>query len=228
MKRLIVISFLFMGFAFYELSGGADFEPRGLRPVKPERVAAAVSPPAKPTGQGRVEAVALVSSSPVLAPRDTDRPTSGTENERREDAATEQAAQDENPLERVRITLGQNLSLLTQTATGTAPLTTGQLTLVSLDQGAEGLRETAIDQQSEPPVIAEPDTPPAPDIREISGTRVNMRDGPGTIYPVIARMVIGHKVEVLSESGTGWLRLRSLQGHQVGWVAASLVSKPAR
>ena len=31
--RFVIISFLFMGFAFYELSGGADFEPRGRRPA---------------------------------------------------------------------------------------------------------------------------------------------------------------------------------------------------
>ena len=59
----------------------------------------------------------------------------------------------------------------------------------------------------------------------MAGTRVNMRDGPGTIYPVILRLRIGQQVEVLETSGTGWLRLRTVQGQQVGWVAASLISK---
>ncbi|MFC3118967.1 SH3 domain-containing protein [Jhaorihella thermophila] len=74
-----------------------------------------------------------------------------------------------------------------------------------------------------------PDTTPTePDIREIIGTRVNMRDGPGTIYPATARLMLGQKVEVLEDSGTGWLRLKTVQSGLRGWVAASLVSKPAR
>lgn len=41
MPRYILLSFLFMGWAFYELSGGANFSP-------PERVAVAEVKPAKP------------------------------------------------------------------------------------------------------------------------------------------------------------------------------------
>lgn len=97
-------------------------------------------------------------------------------------------------------------------------------TLASLEEGAAALRQVAPEpstDQAENPVPAEPQK----DIREISGTRVNMRDGPGTIYPVIGKAAIGQKVEVLSESGTGWLRLRVLPGQQVGWISASLVRK---
>ena len=72
---------------------------------------------------------------------------------------------------------------------------------------------TACSQITERAAAASSETPaqfpePEKDIREISGTRVNMRDGPGTIYPIIGKATIGQKVEVLSESGTGWLRLR--------------------
>ena len=36
--RFVILSFAVLGFAFYDLSGGADFEPRGVRPPKPERI----------------------------------------------------------------------------------------------------------------------------------------------------------------------------------------------
>ncbi len=55
-----------------------------------------------------------------------------------------------------------------------------------------------------------------------------MRDGPGTIYPVVARLDIGHNVEVLGDSGTGWLRLRTLPEDQFGWISSSLVSPADR
>mgnify|MGYP000424146499 CR=1 FL=1 len=62
--RFVLISFAFLGFAFYELSGGADFEPRGVRPDEPEKVA--YSPAPKPTPVAEpVTAVALV-AKPVL------------------------------------------------------------------------------------------------------------------------------------------------------------------
>ena len=224
MKSVIVISFVFMALAFYELSGGADFEPRGVRPPKPERMAATApgptAPRAKPALGGTVQATTLV-AKPVLAPR---KPAP--------DPVPEQTAalspQEEERLnkarlDQVRSSLGPSLSLFP------AAGDTGAITLASLEGGAQSLRVTApqTDEAAEAP--ADPAfEEPAPDIREVTGTRVNMRDGPGTIYPVISRLTIGQEVEVLSESGTGWLRLRTVQGRQIGWIAASLISKRAR
>ena len=54
-----------------------------------------------------------------------------------------------------------------------------------------------------------------------------MRQGPGTIYPVMGRLLAGDKVLVIEDSGTGWLHLRTQKGNKIGWVAASLVSKKA-
>ncbi len=224
MKSVIVISFVFMALAFYELSGGADFEPRGVRPPKPERTAAAVpgppSPRAKPALGDTVQARTLV-AKPVLAPR---KPAP--------DPAPEQTAalsqEDEERLnkaglEQIRGSLGPSLSLF-PAADGT-----GSITLASLEGGAQGFRGAATETEEADEAPAEPAfEAPAPDIREVTGTRVNMRDGPGTIYPVIGRLTIGQEVEVLSESGTGWLRLRSVEGRQLGWIAASLISKRAR
>jgi SH3-like domain-containing protein len=65
---------------------------------------------------------------------------------------------------------------------------------------------------------------PAPDIRTITASRVNMREGPGTQYGVLGRLTLGDEVEVLSDPGTGWVRLRPLAGGPEGWMADFLVS----
>ncbi|MBO9448623.1 SH3 domain-containing protein [Tropicibacter sp. R16_0] len=205
--RFVLISFAFLGFAFYELSGGADFEPRGVRPVEPEKVA--YSPAPKPTPVAEpVTAVALV-AKPVLKPRQAkvEAPEPVEEPALTAEETAKRLAQIKPGLQSGLNGFGQNVG--------------ASLTLASLEQGAVSFQTNT---EPEAPQVAAPEEPKA-DIREILGTRVNMRDGPGTIYPVVARLNIGHKVEVLSESGTGWLRLRVLPEQQMGWIAASLVSK---
>lgn len=207
--RFVIISFAVLGFAFWELSGGADFEPRGLRPAKPERVAA--QPAAKPEPLVQVEPAKLVAKvsltpyTPGPTPVEKAAPTSQEQLER---------------LARARASLNKGLTLFDDDAAQG-----GTLTLASLEGGILALGV----EPGEPEPESTPQTftydRPAPDLREITGSRVNMRDGPGTLYPVISRLTLGHKVEVLDDSGTGWLRLRVLPEQQIGWIAASLVSK---
>lgn len=220
--RLIIVSFLFMALAFYQLSGGADFVPRGVRPPKPEpQVAKAKPKPALPVAQ------------PVLAPRRFRQTGPGTDPEeisqaRRIAALKAQQAERAARLAQLRSGLDTGLSGglgFAAGADGGTPAS-GGIALSALAQGVAGLREAAPEPAPEPAAVAAP-PPPPPDIREVTGTHVNMRDGPGTIYTVVARLTLGHKVEVLDASGTGWLRLRSLPEQQIGWVAASLISKTA-
>ncbi|MGD9863150.1 MAG: SH3 domain-containing protein [Pseudodonghicola sp.] len=218
MPRFVALSFLLLAWAFYELSGGSDFVPRGMRPPQPE--------PHAETGATPREAVTQLASvtlkpKPVIAPRQT-----GAAAEPTMTAQAHQAAR----LEQLRAGLGQSLSFAA--GDGSAAGLGAGLELASLAQGAAGLHQAAAQMPEDEPApvtkpAAEPFAEPARDIREVSGLRVNMRDGPGTIYPVIARLQIGDKVEVLSESGTGWLRLRTANGQQIGWVAASLIGKRA-
>lgn len=210
MPRFVALSFLLLAWAFYELSGGSDFVPRGMRPPQPE--------PRAETGATPREAMTQLASvtlkpKPVIAPRQT-----GAAAEPTMTAQARQAAR----LEQLRAGLGQSLSFAA--GDGSAAGLGAGLELASLAQGAAGLHQAEAQMpEDEPAPIAEP----ARDLREVAGLRVNMRDGPGTIYPVIARLQIGDKVEVLSESGTGWLRLRTVDSRQIGWVAASLIGKRA-
>lgn len=67
------------------------------------------------------------------------------------------------------------------------------------------------------PVIA----PDERDLRTVTGTRVNLRGGPATSYDVITQLFEGDEVEVLDDTGDGWVRLRVLSGldEAVGWMS---------
>ncbi|WP_298849631.1 SH3 domain-containing protein [uncultured Ruegeria sp.] len=206
MTRLILVTFAALGWTFYVMSGGPDFEPRGVRTAKPERVAAAPKPAAPVVEPASVEGLvtrATVRPS-VVAP-----PVTETVAELGEDETKALLSQ-------VAAGLKANPSLFSDESV--------TLTLASLEQGVAALEQVTTDAEL-PTVDLPPLAEPAKDIREISGTRVNLRDGPGTIYPIVGKARIGQQVEVFGDSGTGWLRLRVLPGQQVGWISASLVRK---
>ncbi|WP_165978747.1 SH3 domain-containing protein [Antarcticimicrobium luteum] len=223
----MIASFLILAWTFYELSGGTDFEPRGMRPPKPEpQIAEAKTPLAS-----RAPAAVIA----LRTPRATD-PAVITDESRIARLKAQQAERAAR-LAQLRSGLGQPLvfysgqpgngSAAGQAGTGpdhTGLGGAGGIALTSLEQGAAGLRAA----EPEPAAAPAPRAEPEPDLREVTGARVNMREGPGTIYPVVARLVLGHEVEVLSASGTGWLRLRTLPEQQVGWVASSLIGKDRR
>lgn len=204
MMRLIVVTFAALGWSFYVMSGGPDFEPRGTRDAQPVQVASVAEAAKKP--EHVQPAQELVTNVAVRAPLVRQQPQPASQ-----DPAVIAAVQEnQTPITGLSAFANQGANF----------------TLASLEDGAAGLR------QAETEVLN--DAPPAPevfevekDIREISGTRVNLRDGPGTIYPIIGKTTIGQKVEVLGESGTGWLRLRVVSAQQVGWISASLVRKTA-
>jgi Bacterial SH3 domain len=210
--RFVLLSFAVLSFAFYELSGGADFEPRGVRPPKPERITQTEKPKTAPLVTP-VVATTLV-AKPAIARRKT---------------AAAAPLQPENELtaEQAAAGLAQISASLSSGSDLFQPAATQAFSLASLEQGAASIQAADVDVPDTPAPAPEY-VEPKPDLREVMGTRVNMRDGPGTIYPVVARLNIGHQVEVLSESGTGWLRLRVLPERQTGWVAASLITKKSR
>lgn len=204
MTRLILVTFAMLGWTFYIMSGGPDFEPRGIRAVAPERVATAPKPKPmiKTPAKDLVARAALTPAKPV-APKPEPEPALAEIDSRA-------------LLSQVGSGLNSSLSLFDDQA--------ATFTLASLDQGAAALQQVTPEPEEDSARVPAR-TEPEKDIREVSGTRVNMRDGPGTIYPVVGKASIGQKVEVLSESGTGWLRLRVLPGQQIGWISASLIRK---
>lgn len=217
--RFVIVSFVFLFWAFYELSGGADFEPRGRRPTPQADLA---TDPAAPV-------VEKVAARPAIAPRKP-HPRTADVPSAQESPVSEPAAGPPQTAPRTSSRPATSVSA----GVSLFPPDVGEASLAASGSPIPSLATIAASPPARPEtttVTATSDaapTDPEPDIREIIGTRVNMRDGPGTIYPATARLMLGQKVEVLEDSGTGWLRLKTVQSGLRGWVAASLVSKPAR
>ena len=164
MVRFMVLTFVVLGWAFYEMSGGADFSPPD--PVPAPRIA-----------QGEPEgAVTLIGA-------------------------------DE--------------------ATRAAPVVLASLDAPRVVTGASAFGPTAFGAGA--PVAAEPVSfePEATDEplferRTVAGSRVNMREGPGTGFPVVDVLSRGEGAEILAVED-GWARVRS-EGRE-GWMALSLLSE---
>jgi uncharacterized protein YgiM (DUF1202 family) len=77
--------------------------------------------------------------------------------------------------------------------------------------------------QARAAALSEPEPEPAADIRTVSAAAVNMRNGPGTGYSVLAKLSFGDRVEVLNDPGQGWVKLRVKETGRVGWMADFLL-----
>ena len=192
MSRFVILSFLGLGFAFYELSGGADFEPP-VRPVTPspfaEAAPAATTPEALPE---RVQqaSVQTAPATPVTRPAE--------------------------------VTAQLQTAALVSDGKSRLTLATEGLQLASLEGGlAAGTVQVAA---VAPEAVEDAPEDIAQDIRTVRASRVNMRQGPNTTYPILSRLLAGDKVEILRDEGAGWAMLKVEKTGQVGWIATSLLS----
>lgn len=169
MGKLIVGTFLILGFAFYELSGGSDFVPESRN----EQVAAA-------------EIVEETSTTEVT----------------RSNSAT-------------LINVAAETSVETDDA--------------QVIQAVAEAVEVEVVEEAEPvEVVAEVvvEEEPAPlDLRQVAGSRVNMRAGPGTDYSVLDTLSGGTQAEVIEVNASGWARIRLPDTGQIGWMAERLLSE---
>ncbi|WP_293573403.1 SH3 domain-containing protein [Phaeobacter sp.] len=232
MSRFVTVSFLFMGWAFYEASGGADFRPPD-RPAQSSIVTAETEP--APFSKGRTisvsadELVNKVALQTTLGTRQT-APTS-TNSPLRPKA--DPTLRTELAMAQIRAA-GASLTDPDSAFDPTFQPATGQqvaiqpatVQLASLTDGlAGGLTGSLTGGLQQQDAEPKPDAEPLADIRRIKATRVNMRAGPGTAYAILKRLENGTEVRVLEDIGTGWLRLRNLDDGTVGWIAASLLSQ---
>ena len=205
MLRFIVLTFAFLGWAFFELSGGTAYQPRdGSRQAvaleqralqEGVRLAADQTPQVWTTDQ-TAEPIILASADTagLRVVSDAAAPAAQLVG-----ADKTLALQSQGIIDR-RI---ENLSLA-------APST--------FAQGAAYATAAA---------TVAPVTQDLRDLRQITGAGVNMRAGPGTSFGVLSRLTRNTQVEVLETQNNGWIRLRDLDSKRVGWVAAKFVSRPA-
>ena len=201
MARFIIVTFGFLAFAFYEMSGGADFDAEETRlsrieaPVVVEEetlapIAVADVAPALPENVTRVS-LNLNSVNDVLRPQRNVRTTAARPRPT-EAEVTETALSEEEPT----IILP---SLIVDAAV-----------ITPVDFNAPAAEEAVAT---------------ARDVRAVSARSVNVRGGPGTNYSVVNRLTRGAEVEVLQDPGNGWVKLRPLNGGTIGWMADYLLSE---
>lgn len=188
MPHYIWITFLFLGLALYELSGGADFESGTV-----DQIAT--------SGQKNVpEAGAAIHSdpTPVLAKLAPEPPAL---------AQTSETAMND-------VAQPVSLNLVAETQE--------PIRVASLADPVSFANTRVLPQEPEAEPAAQP--APAPDLREVIATRVNVRSGPGTETDIVMRANRGQTVAVLDNNGLGWLQVTVMPDDRQGWIAERLVS----
>jgi hypothetical protein len=208
-NRYILLSFLFMGWTFYELSGGADFEPPSATQVAlPEKVAQSQI-------QTQRDVSDLKTLEPVAKPDPVAPPEASTKLSLVAEPAPTKAPEDLIVAainSKIPVTTGIVMSSdwLTDIQTQTVGTDT-VFSLASLGQ----LPETVPETESQDPIW---------DTRTVKGSEVNVRSGPGTDHSVVSSLIGGTEVEVLNDPGEGWVKMRHTDSETAGWMAASRLS----
>lgn len=215
MNKFILVSFGFMAWAFYEMSGGSDFDSEAIKTARiealeQERIAKglpAQSPVAEP-------APVVVAEAPKVFV-DTDPPLDSQDAE----------------VTRVALNLTTLESVIDTAAT--APQSGFVSAQETVPQNASLVTSSADTPAIIPSLIAPNDTAtlvpvgtnaaPA-DIRSVTGNRVNVRGGPGTDFGVVAKLVRGDEIRVLEDNGNGWVRFETVDGAKDGWLADFLLT----
>lgn len=178
MIRFMIVCFLFLGWAFYELSGGADFEPE----LRAETV---------PAPEPVVE-VALA------------------------DPVTPQVVEETAPE-----TIQERLATALVTPAVTEAVTEQAVALAEDTASADIVEAVA---EIAPEVVAEIIEEPVPvDLRQVAGSRVNMRAGPSTDFSVLITLDGGTTTEVIDRNNDGWVLVRVQDTGQEGWMAERLL-----
>ena len=217
MKKFILLTFGFLGWAFYEMSGGADFVPASARVAPIEETVLAVVPAEAPAQPADTEEL------PEVDPQETAELVDTTPD------------LDPLPAEVTRVAL--NLTTLQEVLDDTAAAASEPVATAVSDSEVPVNPGFSVSSANTPAIIpslvAGVDTQSQPavaiaavtnDIRTVSGNRVNVRGGPGTDFGIVSRLVRGDAVEVLEDNGTGWVRMRPVDSDVEGWMADFLLT----
>lgn len=212
MRRLILVSFGFLALAFYEMSGGADFDPVAARN-------AAVIARMDPDEASEKINVASVRET---EPRQTEGGPTVTR------MALNLTSFDEVANATLSKPTQPILAKTTQQPIEIAPLAAPKVidaTVVNFDStpDANGVLPSIVFSGSSSRASSENVTTRR-DIRFVAGTIVNMRGGPGTAFDVVAKLNRDTEVEVLQDDGSGWIKLRPVTGGPEGWIADYLLT----
>jgi len=201
MWRFILLSFVFMGWAFYEMSGGADYRPSG-NSIQMRAQLDNQRPKPRPL---RVNVIELAQDG---APRPETR-----------------VSRTVTSLHDLGLTRGKRVEVTLASADTQARPEPSPAIATPVNDNV-GLPTVTVATQA-PPESAEPETAalaPAVEIRRVAGRSVNLRTGPGTAYGRISSLARGTRVMVLRDPGNGWIKLRVAETGRIGWMADRLLT----
>lgn len=206
MWRFISVTFAFLGYSFYALSGGSDYAPR-TQSFQARAKIDHVRPIPRPV---RVNVIQLADGNMPMADTPTQAITSLTE-------------LDLSGGKRFQITLAAvNSDEAIEIAAPTVSVQPSADLAMIMPETTKITDPAIADTAQDDAVVDEDAT--EHDIRLVSGNLVNMRSGPGTSFDQIGKLSKGTEVAVLQDAGTGWIELRVVETGNTGWMADWLIT----
>ena len=223
MWRFMLITFGFLGFAFYELSGGSDYEPHenSLQAAANRNAPVSVAelaPVAAPSIEELAKSIVETAPQPQLGITLASITVDDTDQIKHKTARVtpDQVTQPELTYENAASS-DQNEG---------RKVWPGAIELFTVQQYKRDaqLQANADIREATEAQTAQSTLTYTSDIRYVIGNVVNMRGGPGTQYGTIGQLKEGMQVAVLENADNGWLMLRVSETGQEGWTADWLVS----
>jgi hypothetical protein len=195
--KFILIAFGFLGFAFYELSGGADFDGEALR-------------------LSRVDTTTVKTGLPKVTLAQAQK------NTLQDDTVVSRALINLASAQKLDVTdIASAKPQNTQAQITQTSFVVGQ----QQDVASAIILPSLIAQPDADFDVQAPLATIGQDLRLVTGNLVNVRGGPGTEFDVVGKLARGATVEVLAENGDGWVEMRSTNGEIIGWMADFLLNE---
>lgn len=224
MIRFILLSFVFMGWVFYEMSGGSSFNPEEMRQARLAAAAQAEAElQAKKQAEAEQNAAVLIVEKPKTVVDTTPPLKDGADlNNGQAPVLLNLTKLEDAPSTTDTDTDGSIAAgVMTNVVTITSSAQTPAIipSLISQPGGNDGQGQTDLAQSDQP----QSELSGFEDIRTVSGNRVNVRGWPGTDFNVVTRLQRGDAVRILEDAGNGWVRLEPMDGGPAGWMADFLL-----
>jgi hypothetical protein len=200
MWRFILLSFVFLGWSFYEMSGGAEYRP-SANSIQMRATLDNQRPKARPLRANVIEVAQDVvpRPEPEVTRAITSLENLGSVMGKRVEFAPASAA--EGDVSRPSAAVDRGIAVPTVAV------------------ARSGVPESVPGPEDEAQTFA-----PVPETRRVAGSSVNLRTGPGTAFGAITSLARGTEVIVLRDPGTGWIKLRVPGTGRIGWMADRLLT----
>lgn len=211
MWRFILLSFVFLGWGFYEMSGGADYRP-SANSIQVRAKLDNQRPKPRPL---RVNVIEIAQDGlPQPDTRVTRTVTSlddlGLTVGKRVEVTLASAAEGD---------VSQPSAAVRHDEPQAPAFDVPEITVPTVAVARVEAPVSASDPEDEAPSFA-----PSTETRRVSGNSVNLRTGPGTAFGAITSLARGTEVIVLRDPGNGWIKLRVAGTGRIGWMADRLLT----